>query len=124
MKTALRPNAVLLVLAAVKLLLHLLTNHNYGYFIDELYYLACSEHLDLGYVDHPPMIALVTWLTRTLIRRLAPRSGLLPAVAAAATVFLAGLIARELGGGRFAQLLAALAVIACPLYLYMNTILR
>ncbi len=123
MKTVLRPTAALLALAAVKLLLHLATNHNYGYFIDELYYLACSEHLDFGYVDHPPMIALVTRLIRTFLGDSLPALRFLPALAGAATVFLAGLIARELGGGRFAQGLAALAILVCPLYLYMNTIL-
>jgi len=118
-----QPTGVLLVLGAAKLLLHLGTNYNYGYFIDELYYLACSEHLDFGYVDHPPMIALVTWLSRTVLGDSLAALRLLPALAGAATVVLAGLIARELGGGRFAQLMAALAVIVCPLFLFINTIL-
>jgi len=115
--------SVLLTLAAAKLLLHFLTNGNYGYFIDELYYIACSEHLDFGYVDHPPMIALVTWLTRALLGDSLFALRLFPALAGAATVFLAGMIARSLGGGRFAQLLAGLAVIISPLFLFMNTIL-
>ena len=115
--------SVLLTLAAAKPLLHLLTNSNYGYFIDELYYIACSEHLDFGYVDHPPMVALVAWLTRALLGDSLPALRLFPALAGALTVLLAGLIARELGGGRFAQLMAGLAVVISPLYLYMNTIL-
>jgi hypothetical protein len=36
-------------LAVVALIVHLLTNHRYGYFRDELYYIACARHLDLGY---------------------------------------------------------------------------
>jgi 4-amino-4-deoxy-L-arabinose transferase-like glycosyltransferase len=114
---------VVSALAAVKLLLHLLTNSNYGYFIDELYYIACSEHLAFGYVDHPPMVAVVTWLTRALLGDSLPALRLFPALAGALTVVLAALIARELGGGRFAQLMAGLAVVICPLYLFMNTIL-
>src|SRR2546427_5681788 len=48
------------VLAAAKLLLHLAAINHYGYFRDELYYLACAGHLDWGYVDHPPLsIALL-----------------------------------------------------------------
>jgi hypothetical protein len=43
----------LLALAATKLALHLMTNQNYGYFIDELYYIACSEHLDFGLRGSP-----------------------------------------------------------------------
>src|SRR3712207_7321635 len=52
-------NALLAYLALAKLLLHLLTAGNYGYFRDELYYMAAGERLDLGYVDFPPFVALV-----------------------------------------------------------------
>jgi RNA polymerase sigma factor (sigma-70 family) len=38
-------------LAIVALIVHLLTIHRYGYFRDELYYIACARHLDFGYVD-------------------------------------------------------------------------
>ncbi len=38
--------AIVLYIACAKLLLHLLTASRYGYFRDELYYLACGEHLD------------------------------------------------------------------------------
>lgn len=54
--------AIVLVLAGVKLLFHLLIAGRYGIFRDELYYLACGEHLDWGYVDQPPLIALIAWI--------------------------------------------------------------
>jgi hypothetical protein len=50
--------AVLGYLSCLKLLLHLLTYRGYGYFRDELYYIVCSQHLDFGYVDHPPLSIL------------------------------------------------------------------
>lgn len=50
--------ALILYLSAFKLLLHFLTNGQYGCFRDELYYLACGEHLDWGYVDQSPLIAI------------------------------------------------------------------
>ena len=53
-----------LYIAGTKLLLHLLTANRYGIFRDELYYLACAEHLDWGYVDQPPLIALIAWIVR------------------------------------------------------------
>ncbi|HET6885292.1 MAG TPA: hypothetical protein VFH32_03645, partial [Rubrobacteraceae bacterium] len=56
--------AVLLYLGLFKLLLHLFTADNYGYFRDELYYVAAGERLDFGYVDFPPLVALVAALTR------------------------------------------------------------
>lgn len=112
----------LAVLAGAKLLLHLFTNGNYGYFIDELYYIACSEHLDFGYVDHPPLSVVVLWLSRAVLGDSLPALRFLPALAGAATVFLAGMIARSFGGRRFAQVVAGIAVIISPLFLYMNTI--
>ena len=47
---------LILAFAAVKLLIHLLTSHGYGYFRDELYFLDCARNFDWGYVDHAPLI--------------------------------------------------------------------
>jgi len=103
-----------LALAACKLLVHLYAGRHYGYFVDELYYLACGRHLDWGYVDQPPLIALVTWTMLKLHGEALPVLRLLPAVAGAGEVALTGLMARDLGGGRYAQAVAALAVLAAP----------
>jgi hypothetical protein len=92
----------------------LYSGHGYGYFRDELYYLACSCHLDWGYVDQPPLIALITWLVRSTIGDSLTAIRFLPAVAGACEVILAALIARELGGKRIAQGLAALATLVAP----------
>src|SRR5882757_2579136 len=88
--------ALILSLAAAKLLVHLYTGRHYGYFVDELYYLACSRHLDWGYVDHPPLIALITWIERSMLGDSLPAIRLLPALAGAAEVLLTGLLTREL----------------------------
>jgi hypothetical protein len=111
---------IVLALAGAKLLFHLLTAGRYGIFRDELYYLACSEHLDFGYVDQPPLIAFVTWVARHLFGESLLALRLLPALAGAATVWLTGKLAREMGGGAFAQALAALAVMAAPIYLLLH----
>src|ERR671915_1564128 len=116
-------STILFFLALVKLLLHLLTAGNYGYFRDELYYIAASERLDLGYVDFPPFMALATALARAALGDSLLALGLLPALAGAAVVVLAGLMARELGGGRFAQGIAALAVLVAPNFLVFGTFL-
>jgi 4-amino-4-deoxy-L-arabinose transferase-like glycosyltransferase len=60
-------NALLAYLALAKLLLHLLTNGNYGYFRDEFYYIAAGERLDLGYVDFPPFVAIVADISRFVL---------------------------------------------------------
>ena len=111
---------VILALAATKLAFHLLTANRYGIFRDELYYLACGEHLTWGYVDQPPLIALVAWIARHLFGNWLMGLRFFPAVAGAATVWLTGKLARELGGGAFAQVLAALAVICVPIYLILH----
>jgi len=102
--------AIVLYIAAASFLAHMLTATRYGYFRDELYYLACARHLAWGYVDQPPMIALVTWLTVHTLGTSLVALHFLPALAGATMVWLTALIARELGGGRFAQSLAALSI--------------
>ena len=113
-------STIVLALAAAKLLFHLLTANRYGIFRDELYYLACGEHLDWGYVDQPPLIAFVAWIARHLFGDWLIGLRLIPALAGAATVWLTGKLAREMGGGAFAQMLAALSVIAVPIFLVMH----
>jgi 4-amino-4-deoxy-L-arabinose transferase-like glycosyltransferase len=113
--------AILVYLALVKVLLHLLTAGNYGYFRDELYYVAAGGHLDLGYVDFPPFVALVARLTLALFGESLVALHFFPALAGALVVVLAGLMARELGGGRFAQGLAALATLIAPNMLVFGT---
>ncbi len=121
--TRARPLYVAGLLAGLTLLVHLLTNRGYGYFRDELYYLASAEHLDWGYPDMPPLIAWVTWFIRHFIGESLGAIRLLPALSGAARVLLTGLIALELGGGAFAVGLACLGVAAAPIYLGMDTIL-
>jgi 4-amino-4-deoxy-L-arabinose transferase-like glycosyltransferase len=98
------------------------TSHGYGIFRDELYYIACSEHLSLGYVDHPPLSILLLWVSRATLGDSLPAIRFLPAVAGAATVFVTGLLARELGGRRPAQVLAALCTFVAPGFLAITHI--
>src|SRR5918997_5516074 len=114
-------NALLAYLALAKLLVHLLTNGNYGYFRDEFYYVAAGERLDLGYVDFPPFVAIVADVSRFLLGDSPVALRFFPALAGALVVVLAGLMARELGGGRFAQGLAALATVFAPNILNFGT---
>jgi len=112
---------VVAAIAAVKLLVHLYAGRHYGYFVDELYYMACAQHLDWGYVDQPPLIAFVAWAVRHVLGDSLPAIRLLPALAGAGQVLLTGLVARELGGGRFAQGFAALATLVAPGFLAFDS---
>jgi len=116
-------NALLLYPAIFKLLLHLTTISRYGFFRDELYFIACSEHLAWGYVDMAPMVAWVAALSRWLMGDSLFVLRILPALAGAALVWLTGVIARELGGGRSAAFVAQLAVLAGGVYLAIHNFL-
>jgi len=112
--------AIVFYIAAVKLAIHLYAARYYGYFADELYFMACSRHLEWGYVDQPPLIALIIRIERVLFGDSLQSIRLFAALAGAGTVLIAGCIARELGGKRFAQALAAVAVLVAGVYLAIN----
>ncbi len=101
-------------LAAIAVLLQMLTNGRYGYFRDELYYLAASEHLAIGYVDFAPLIAWLTRASRLVFGDSLHAIRLLPALAFGAEVLLTGSITRELGGKRWAVLLGCGSVALAP----------
>jgi len=97
---------LIILFSAVALLVHVLTNGRYGYFRDELYYIACGQHLAFGYVDQPPLSILSLRLSELLLGSSLFAIRLLPALAGAATVAITGLITRELGGRAWAIALA------------------
>ncbi len=104
----------------VVLLLTLLAR-DYGYFIDEFYYIACAKRLAFGYVDHPP---LAPWLLAA--DRVVFGDSLLairwPAyLAMSATVWVTCALVGKFGGGRFATVLAALTVGLSPVFLAMSS---
>ena len=103
-------------MAALTTAIHLVCINQYGFFRDELYFLACGEHLDWGYVDQPPLVAIYAWIARHLgSSTLAVR--ILPLLAAAGLVALTGAMARRLGGGLFAQFLACLTTLIAPFFI-------
>jgi hypothetical protein len=109
-----------LAFAGVKLLLQALAITNYGYFRDELYYIACSKRLAWGYVDQPPFsIAVLAAVTAVLGDSLVAVRAV-PALLGAGTVFFTGLIARDLGGGRVAQAIACLCALLPPVWLAVD----
>src|ERR1700678_493870 len=114
---------LLLSLALVKLLIQFAGINHYGYFRDELYYMACGEHLAWGYVYQPPLVALVAWLARHLLGTSLFATRLFPAVTGAVIVYCTGRLARELGGGRFGEFLAGLAILLAPASLAFDSFL-
>lgn len=108
-----------MIVAALYLIVQIIVNgalEGYGIFRDEFYYLVNAERLAWGYVDHPPLAPLLLAATRGLFGDSILVLRLLPALAGAGTVLLAGLTARRIGGGTTAEIIAALSIIAVPVY--------
>jgi 4-amino-4-deoxy-L-arabinose transferase-like glycosyltransferase len=116
--------AILLYLALGRILLHTLTNGQYGFHRDELAMLDDARRLAWGYVAYPPLTPFVTRVAFTLFGPSLPGLRLPSVLAQAAIMVLAGLMARELGGRRAAQLLAAVAVAIAPLSLVQATMFQ
>ncbi len=115
--------AGLVALCTAKLLLHVFTSvRHYGYFRDELYYLDMARHLDWGYVDAAPLIALYAKVALLLGGSLAALR-MIPAVAGTALVAATMFLARELGANRYGQFLAGLTILLCPSVLVMDSLL-
>lgn len=91
----------------------------YGYFIDELYYIACARRLDFGFVDHPPLAPAILRLTLALFGDSLVALRLPSAVAGALTALLTGWLAARLGAGRFGQGLAAICAVVPPMFLVL-----
>jgi 4-amino-4-deoxy-L-arabinose transferase-like glycosyltransferase len=109
--------------AVLKVVLHLSTTR-LGHHRDELYFIAASKRLSFSYVDFQPVVPLLVRLERFVFGDSLLGLRLIPAVAGAASIVLAALIARELGGGRRAQVLAAFALLVVPLFVGMNAALN
>lgn len=102
--------------------MHLFGAARYGFFRDELYFIACAQHLAWGYVDQPPLVAWVSAFAAPFhYSLLAVR--LTPCIAAALTVFAVCFLARDLGASRFGQLLAGVAVLFMPANLALGSML-
>jgi hypothetical protein len=120
---AARPIAAL---SAIVFALHVIVNRlsPYGFQRDEFLYMAMGRHLQLWRMDFPPFIAIISQLERFVLGDSTVAIRFLPSVAAGLIVMMAALIARELGGGKFAQAFAAVAVATSPLFLRAGDLLQ
>ena len=104
-------NAILIYLSLFKFLLLIIFAGGYGIFRDELYYIECSKNLAWGYVDIQPLSEVMLAVSRFLFGESLLAIRIFSYAAGAAFVFVSGLLAREMGGGKFAQAFTAVMVI-------------
>lgn len=116
--------AVLLLLALGRIVLHALTNGQYGFHRDELLAIEDGRHLEWGYVVYPPLTPFLARVSLMLWGPSLVGLRLFADVAQAAGMVLTGLMARELGGGRFAQVAAALAAFVAPVAMASGTMFQ
>src|SRR5580704_8356120 len=109
-----RSDLVLILLALVFVALHLATSGPYGFHRDELATLNDALHLDWGFVAYPPLTPAIGRIELSLFGISTLSVRVVPILALALVVVLSGLMARELGGSRQAQILTALAVAIGP----------
>ncbi len=114
---------IVLGMAAGVALLEIIVNalQPYGYFRDELYYVACSDRLAFGYVDHPPLVPALIRVITTIAGDSIGVLRFLPAVVFASIMVLIGFMAREFGGGWRAMMLAVTGAAIAPVYLLSSS---
>jgi len=124
LRTGFRSGTVAIgVYLAIFKLRHFIFNSNYGYFRDELYFLACGAHLAWGYPDHALLVALTAKTSRAIFGDSLFAIRFFPALAGAFEIFLTALLVKEFGGRRFAAFLASLCVSCAPVYLAIDNLL-
>jgi hypothetical protein len=99
--------------------LHLIVNLTgaYGFFRDELYYIACSDHLAMGYVDQPPFSLFLLKLSRTIFGDSLTAIRIIPALMHTGIIVVAGLMVKQMGGRAFAIFITGLALLLSPIHL-------
>ncbi len=115
---------LLLLLALAKLLLHTLVNHRYGFHRDELAFLDDARHLAWGYVAYPPIAPWIGRVALELFGTSLVGFRFFSVLAQSCAMVLAGLLARELGGSRTAQLWSAIAMAIAPISVIQSSLFQ
>jgi 4-amino-4-deoxy-L-arabinose transferase-like glycosyltransferase len=114
---------IVFAIALGNFVFHCYFNNRYGYFRDEFDYMSCGAHLAWGYVDQPPLIPFLIHICRAVLGDSLRSIRFIPALASSLLVVQAAVLARELGGRRFALLLSAVTIVIAPQYLSNGSLL-
>ena len=115
---------MVLAIASVIVVLHLATNGHYGFHRDELQTLDDARYFDWGFVAYPPLTPFFGRVAQFLFGNWVAGARVFPALAQALVIVLGGLMARELGGGPLAQIVAALSIAIAPVALGSGALLQ
>ncbi len=117
---------ILLLLAALKMGIHLFTNTitAYGLHRDEYLYISESDHLAWGYMEVPPMIAIIGKIAKLLFGNTEFAVRFFPALIGAISIILIGMMVRDLGGKKYAQLIGGFGFLISPVFLGNNNLFQ
>ncbi len=115
---------ILWLLGLVLFLLHMFTNHQYGFHQDELVVLDNANHLAWGYIEYPPLTPFLARIELTLFGLSLVSARTFAALVFSLVLVLSGLMARELGGRRLAQILAGLAASIAPFAMIQGSLIQ
>lgn len=115
---------ILMLLALAKFSLHLLTNNQYGFHRDELATLDDARFLAWGYTAYPPLTPFLARIQLELFGTSLVGFRILSSLAQSIAMVIAGLMARELGGSRRAQIVTAIAVAIAPMSLISGALFQ
>lgn len=115
---------LLVLVAVVRFLLHMATNGQYGFHRDELQTLDDARHLDWGFVAYPPVTPLIGRIELILFGTSLIGFRVFSAAAVSIVMVLAGMMARDLGGRRSMQLLAAFGTGISPISLMQGAVFQ
>src|SRR5512138_1144648 len=116
--------AVLWLSGLALFLLHMFTNHQYGFHQDEMVVLDNANHLDWGFIEYPPLTPFLARIALTLFGLSLVSARTFAALALSISMVLAGLMARELGGSRRTQVMAAVAAAIAPFALIQGSLIQ
>jgi hypothetical protein len=116
-------NLLLIIFALCAVTFHIALNGQYGFHRDELDFIMSARQLDWGYVSYPPLTPFFARLGLELFGESLRGLRVIPAIAQGIVMILAGLMARDMGGKRNAQLLTAFAVFIAPVSLFGGTVI-
>ncbi|MEM1120677.1 MAG: glycosyltransferase family 39 protein, partial [Bacteroidota bacterium] len=117
---------LLLLLAGIKMAIHLGANYltEFGLHRDEYLYIAESDHLAWGYMEVPPMLSIIGKVARLLFGNTEFAVRFFPALIGAISIVLIGIMARNLGGKKYAQLIAGFGFLISPVFLGSNNLFQ
>jgi hypothetical protein len=111
------PDPIIIIMALFSIFFHLVFSNNLEYHRDEMLYFSLGQHPATGYATVPPLIGWLAWLMQTLFGMSVFTVKLLPAIVGGVLIFVAGNLAKELGGSRYASFLAALGLLISIFFL-------